>query len=129
MFQILFIIKYFSGADTPNYFKARSAIFLVGPLLAKFIDFLVSNTDITTSDIYLVGHSLGAHIAGIAGKCVTKGRINTIFGLDPAGPMFFTFVPKERLDMHDASYVEVIHTSYQGFGKPIGSSDFYGMSR
>lgn len=126
MHSILSLTKFFyPGADTPNYFKARSAIFLVGPLLAKFIDFLVANTDITTSDIYLVGHSLGAHIAGIAGKNVTSGKINTIYGLDPAGPMFFTFISKERLDVHDAKYVEVIHTSYQGFGKPIGYSDFY----
>lgn len=39
--------------------------------------------------------------------------------------MFFTFLPKERLDVSDANYVEIIHTSYQGFGKPIGYSDFY----
>ncbi|XP_063695876.1 phospholipase A1-like isoform X2 [Culicoides brevitarsis] len=113
------------GADTPNYFKARSAIFQVGPFLAKFIDFLVEKTNISTSDIYLIGHSLGAHIAGIAGKTVTKLKIPVIYGLDPAGPMFFTWQPRERLDVHDAKYVEVLHTSYQGFGKPIGYADFY----
>lgn len=31
----------------------------------------------------VVGHSLGAHIAGFAGKSVKKGKIGTIIGLDP----------------------------------------------
>lgn len=113
------------GADTPNYFKARSLVGPVGRFLAKYIDYLASVKAINTPDVYLIGHSLGAHIAGITGKHVISGRLDTIFGLDPAGPMFFTFHPKDRLDITDAKYVEVIHTSYQGFGKPIGYADFY----
>lgn len=113
-----------AGADTPNYFKSRSLVPPVGQFLAQFIDFLEENTATKTSEMYLIGHSLGAHIAGIAGKHI-KGRLNTIHGLDPAGPFFFTFQPKERLDVTDASYVEVIHTSYSGFQKEIGYADFY----
>lgn len=117
-------VDWSAGADTPNYFKSRSLVPQTGQFLGKFIDFLSESTATKTSDLYLVGHSLGAHIAGIAGKH-TKDRISTIFGLDPAGPMFFTFQEKERLDVTDARYVEVIHTSYQGFGKAIGYADFY----
>lgn len=33
--------------------------------------------------IVIYNHSLGAHIAGMAGKNVLRGRINHIIGLDP----------------------------------------------
>lgn len=112
------------GADTPNYFRARSLVTPVGRFLAEFIDYLSTTNVAQPSQIYLIGHSLGAHIAGIVGKNLTCGRLETIFGLDPAGPMFFVFQPESRLDVTDAKYVEVIHTSYQGFGKPIGYADF-----
>lgn len=40
------------------------------------------------SDVTLVGHSLGAHISGYAGK-YTNGTLGIIVGLDPAAPLFF----------------------------------------
>jgi hypothetical protein len=77
-----------------------------------------------------VGHSLGAHVAGYAGKTVANlGRItgksprwdldlnfdnysikiNT--GLDPAGPLFEWTPAFVGLDPGDASFVDVIHTN------------------
>lgn len=80
----------------------------------------------------IVTHSLGAHIAGIAGKSVTRGRVNHIIGLDPAGPLFTVGNAAGRLDSGDANYVEVIHTNGQtvfipgsGIGQPIGHADFW----
>lgn len=75
-----------------------------------------------------------AHVAGIAGKNVRNGRINTIIGLDPAGPLFSIRTPSGRLDSADAEYVEVIHTNGRvtGIGFPIGHADFFpnnGMSQ
>ena len=35
------------------------------------------------NQVHIVGHSLGPHIAGVAGKRVTRGRIHSIVGLDP----------------------------------------------
>lgn len=81
-------------------------------------------------------------------KAVTRGRINTIFGilelkgfwntffnltflittgLDPAGPLFDSGSPVNRLDAGDADYVEIIHTDTValGIGDPIGHVDFY----
>lgn len=85
------------------------------------------NDAIRFNELTLVGFSLGAHIAGIAGKSVRFGKINTIIGLDPAGPMFSIENPENRLDSTDAEYVECIHTNSRltGFGLPIGHADFY----
>lgn len=68
-----------------------------------------------------------AHIAGFAGKRATFGRVNTIIGLDPAGPLFAVNNPNNRLASGDALYVEVIHTDTNqfGIGDPIGDVDFY----
>lgn len=58
--------------------------------------------------------------------------INTIIGLDPAGPLFSVRNPEGRLDASDATYVEVIHTNGPtlliagaGIGAPIGDADFW----
>lgn len=39
------------------------------------------------SDVVLIGHSLGAHIVGIAAKRIQSGRVPIIVGLDPAFPL------------------------------------------
>lgn len=80
------------------------------------------------STVTLVGHGLGAHIAGIAGKSVRNlRRINTIIGLDPSGPLFSITAPTTRLARTDAFYVECIHTDNRSFGigAPIGQVDFF----
>lgn len=77
--------------------------------------------------LYVIGHSLGGHVVGYTGKNVEKGRINTIYGLDPAGPLFSIEDPNERLANTDAYYVETIHTDIgkYGFTLPIGVTSFY----
>lgn len=94
---------------------------LKSPLLIEFHVFFL-----------LLTCSLGAHIAGIAGKNVRRGRINHIIGLDPAGPLFTVNNVAGRLDAGDANYVEVMHTNGQtllvpgsGIGQPIGHADFF----
>lgn len=68
------------------------------------------NDDSFTEKIYIVGHSLGAHIAGFTGQDL-GGKVGRITGLDPAGPQFDNLEPKFRLDKTDAKLVDVLHTN------------------
>ena len=73
----------------------------------------------------MIGHSIGAHIAGFAGKTFTEGTgllIQKISGLDPAGPCFNNEPSDLRLSKTDADFVDVIHTDImaQGIIDPIG---------
>lgn len=57
----------------------------------------------------------------------TKGLIETIVGLDPAGPLFTRRNIDNRLDPTDAKYVHVMHTNdgTLGFGIIMGHADYY----
>jgi len=57
----------------------------------------------------------------------TKGLIETIIGLDPAGPLFSSSRTDNRLDPTDGKYVQVIHTNdgMLGFGINMGHVDYY----
>lgn len=62
------------------YPLARSAVSPVGRYTAKFVDFLVLDIGVSSKSIHLVGHSLGAHIAGVVGENVTFGNLSRITG-------------------------------------------------
>ncbi|XP_071443184.1 pancreatic lipase-related protein 2-like [Hetaerina americana] len=79
-------------------------------------------------DLHIVGFSLGAQVAGIAGHHITSGRVGRITGLDPAYPLIELLGPKsEQLDQSDAEFVDVIHTSGGAYGVPyaVGHADFF----
>ncbi|XP_050362361.1 pancreatic lipase-related protein 2-like isoform X1 [Nymphalis io] len=109
-----------------NYIWASYNVAMVGRLLTEFLNFLICE-GVSMDDVHLIGHSLGAHVVGIAGAYVKQGPIDTITGLDPALPLFTLGNKNARLDKHDARHVEVIHTcgGYLGFASPLGHIDFY----
>lgn len=107
-----------------DYITVRRSIGKVGRQLAKFIDFLYSYGGAHPSGLYLIGHSLGAHICGIAAKHVRSGRVGVIIALDAAGPLFSTY-HQDRLTKSVAEYVQSIHTSSMGIFEPIGHASFY----
>lgn len=114
-------INWLKGAQTINYVKARHRVREVGEALARFIDYLVT-LGLNLDELILVGHSLGSHVCGIAGKNIRWGKPLAIIGLDPALPLFRLKNVDHRLHHNDAKYVQIIHTSggYLGVKHPIG---------
>ncbi|KAM5132167.1 pancreatic lipase-related protein 2-like [Mantella aurantiaca] len=116
------------------YSQAANNIRVVGAEVAYLINILQDKFDYFPSNIHLIGHSLGAHVAGEAGK--RRSGIFRITGLDPAQPYFQDTPAEIRLDPSDALFVDVIHTdssstaSRLGFGgygisQTVGHLDFY----
>ncbi|KAF8791739.1 Pancreatic triacylglycerol lipase-like protein [Argiope bruennichi] len=123
------IIVNWTNYNGPSYLLAKAEAYLVGINIGTMINFLVSNKGMNPSNVHIIGHSLGAHVAGVAGKQVPNlGRVT---GLDPAGPFFTTFIEFNRLSFTSAKLVDVMHTSNYltgvglGMGDAIGSIDFY----
>lgn len=52
----------------------------IGARLAKVLDNIVDLGVIKPEDIHLIGHSLGAHIAGVCGSLMKSGKIGRITG-------------------------------------------------
>ncbi|XP_053959309.1 phospholipase A1-like [Anastrepha ludens] len=114
-------------AQSLNYAASSLRVPGVGKQVAGLIDFLYTDGGLSFESLHLIGHSLGAHISGYAGKNVKYGRIQQITGLDPALPLFSYDEPAKRLNQNDAAYVESIQTNggTLGFLKPIGKGAFY----
>jgi len=122
----VFTVDWGIGAGTPNYILARNRVNEAGNVVAQFCDFLNVN-GMPFSRMLISGHSLGAQVAGAAGKRTTRGRVDSIVGLDPAGPLFALDDPANRLHYTDANYVESIVTDAGrlGFMHPVSHATFY----
>jgi len=124
------VVDWSIGADNINYITSRNLVDPVGSHCAVFVNNMINANLITANHVTCAGHSLGAHICGFLGKDVGGffgGRINTIHGIDPAGPLFFAAIPLTRLAANDAQYTECLHTDIAslGIGDPICHVDVY----
>lgn len=102
----------------------------VGKYVGELIVDLHKTYNISLTNVHLIGHSLGAHISGYAGKYVkeqTGIQIGRITALDPAGPLFLLSGCNKRLCKTDAEFLDVIHTDggKLGYNGAIGHADFY----
>ncbi|CAG5122260.1 unnamed protein product [Candidula unifasciata] len=124
------VIINWAGGNGPPYSQAAANARLVGAQTAQLISQLISSKGVAAADFHIIGHSLGAHVAGYAGEKIPDlGRIT---GLDPAGPYFENTDKSVRLDPSDALFVDVVHTDGKnlldlGFGmkEQVGHLDFY----
>ncbi|XP_073973303.1 pancreatic triacylglycerol lipase-like isoform X2 [Rhodnius prolixus] len=119
-----------SGATFPNYVRAAANTRLVGRQLSLLLGNMSDKLGLDLSTVHLIGFSLGAHAAAFAGAELQQ--VHRITGLDPAGPLFESQDPKDRLDSTDAKFVDVIHSNGEalilgglGSWQPMGHVDFY----
>ncbi|XP_072381633.1 pancreatic lipase-related protein 2-like [Diabrotica undecimpunctata] len=122
----MFLVDWGTFADNIIYNIAYDNVEAIGDIVGYAIEHLVQNTGVDLNRITIVGHSLGAHVAGVAGR-ILSGKLDHIVGLDPAGPLFTKENTKNRLTPESAQFVHVIHTcgGLLGYFDRIGDADYY----
>ncbi|XP_065602205.1 pancreatic lipase-related protein 2-like [Cyrtonyx montezumae] len=125
------ILTDWRGGSSGLYTDAVNNVRIVGAELVYLVNLLEKDYGYSPANIHFIGHSLGAHAAGEAGR--RKPGIGRITGLDPAGPLFQYTPPTVRLDPSDAKFVDIIHTHAghlffdfaPGILQTCGHLDFY----
>ncbi|KAM9618710.1 LOW QUALITY PROTEIN: inactive pancreatic lipase-related protein 1-like [Trichechus inunguis] len=106
-----------------SFTQEANKVQVVGTQVAQMLSVLLmsqTNYSYSPSNVHLIGHSLGAHVAGEAGSG-TPG-LDRITELGPIEASFRRTPEEVRLDPSDAVFVDVIHTDaahlipFLGFG-------------
>ncbi|CAG5026866.1 unnamed protein product [Parnassius apollo] len=118
------IVLDWRGLASSNYITSSNGVPSVGQYLGDFLVWLLNTAGGNWNNVHLVGHSLGAHVVGNAGRAAS-GRPRRVTGLDPAGPRFGG--SSNALDVNSGQYVETINTDggLLGIFDPIGHTNFY----
>ncbi|XP_022208621.2 probable phospholipase A1 magnifin [Drosophila obscura] len=101
----------------------------IGKYVAQAL--LKLNRTYVIDKVHVVGHSLGAQIAGSAGrnyKQLSEGAtLARVTGLDPANPCFYDGNDLPGVRSGDARFVDIIHTNPGILGTPkiVGDADFF----
>ncbi|XP_055976734.1 pancreatic lipase-related protein 2-like [Sorex fumeus] len=130
--QVNCICVDWKGGSHAEYTQAVHNLRVVGAEIAYLIQELSTKLGYSPENVHIIGHSLGSHVAGEAGRRL-EGRVGRITGLDPAEPCFQGAPEEVRLDPSDAMFVDVIHTDSApiipnvGFGmsQKVGHLDFF----
>lgn len=123
-FVVIDTVSLLNTLYTWSSFNTNSLGTALGDGLVELANYVPVNS------IHLIGHSLGAHISGAAGRRFQEVKgfsLPRITGLDPANPCFNEGETLSGLSRGDADLVDVIHSNVRVLGKrdPIGDIDFY----
>ncbi|XP_047993366.1 pancreatic lipase-related protein 2-like [Leguminivora glycinivorella] len=116
------IILDWSHSAQGIYTSAIASVPSVGQALGSMLLFIHAVTGTPLETIHVVGFSLGAHVAGTAGR-TTGSRVGRVTGLDPVSPIWL--INRNRIASTDGIYVECIHTYGNNGGVAWGDVDFY----
>lgn len=128
------VIYDWRGGAKEGYMESRKNTWTAGQEVFLFLHSLMKTRGLKARMIHLVGHSLGCHVAGIAGKRMfgtTGKKIGRISALDPASPSYRDSPDEVRLSRDDALLVDVYHTDGGsrlipcGIYDAVGHVDFY----
>ncbi|XP_062134949.1 pancreatic lipase-related protein 2 [Drosophila sulfurigaster albostrigata] len=122
------LVDWSAMVTVPWYSNAVENLPVTARYLARFLRYLVTS-GYAVKHIHLIGFSLGAEVAGFAGKQLQEWgiKLTRITALDPALPLFEGNSSNRRLSPKDARFVDVIHTDGGILGNPtaMGHADFY----
>lgn len=120
------MVDWFNGANPvprASYIKAAVNAPVVGRLIARFLTSLVLNCRTQSSQLQILAHSLGCHVAGFTGKSMNAAglRMAKIIHLDPVGLCFGRLFsePHFRLSPDDAYETHAVHVSLNLFDNPL----------
>ncbi|CAG2065481.1 unnamed protein product, partial [Timema podura] len=71
------MVDWTAGANNILYNLAKDDVVSVGERIAALLDFL-SEQGLDQAKVHITGHSLGAHIAAVAGNRLTSGKVARI---------------------------------------------------
>ncbi|KFB48399.1 AGAP005000-PA-like protein [Anopheles sinensis] len=119
------LVADWANVSSQLYPVARQLVLPVGYRIGSILARFMERYGIAHDQVHLVGHSLGAHVAGSVGRYF-GGRLARITGLDPAGPLFVQR-SRDALATDTARFVDVIHTDGHVLGEVVvrGHVDFY----
>ncbi|KAM4614958.1 inactive pancreatic lipase-related protein 1-like [Polymixia lowei] len=123
-------VEWKKGVRT-QYAQAANNARVVGAQVAHMTNFIMGYYKQKADKFHIIGHSMGAHVAGHVGHAISG--LSRITGLDPVEPYFQDCDIIVRLDTTDAAFVDVIHTDALpfnsklglGMSNAIGHIDFY----
>ncbi|KAM7354729.1 pancreatic lipase-related protein 2 isoform 2-T4 [Cochliomyia hominivorax] len=120
----IFYVDWSKLSPGPCYMSAVHNTKHAGACVAQLVERIL---DLGSSDIHVIGFSLGAQLTNYIAKNLGTFQLPRITGLDPAMPLFATASERDKLDASDAAYVDVIHTNamVQGKLERCGHADFY----
>ncbi|KAI8119938.1 hypothetical protein FF38_07176 [Lucilia cuprina] len=120
----IFYVDWSKLAPGPCYMSSVHNTKHAGACIAQLVERIL---DLGSSDIHVIGFSLGAQVTNYIAKNLATFQLPRITGLDPAMPLFVMASEKDKLDPSDAAYVDVIHTNamVQGKLERCGHADFY----
>ncbi|KAL9928754.1 putative phospholipase A1 magnifin [Glossina fuscipes fuscipes] len=124
----MILVDWSDYAHDINYIRVVVGIFEISTKLNEFTRFLHEVADVSYAEMYLIGHSAGCHIAGVAGKLLKPDRYGAIYALDTSGVIHMRLNEKWRLTANDAIYVESIQTDIALLGftsSGVGHASFY----
>lgn len=101
------------------YVRSATMAKYIGEYLSFFL-YDLTRVGVNPETLHVIGHSLGAHISGYAGKgyqILKPGeKLPRITGLDPANPCFYDTAAENRLSSSDAHFVDIIHSNIGVYG-------------
>ncbi|XP_063376498.1 lipase member H-like isoform X1 [Cydia fagiglandana] len=117
------------GLPMTYVFSAVPNAKIVGDDLGEALTML-ARAGMNTTRLHLLGHSLGAHVMGYAGRRARENGhvVARITGLDPARALFEgSLGVRAGLDRKCARFVDIIHSDPGGYGTTTstGTVDFW----
>ncbi|XP_034841240.1 phospholipase A1-like [Maniola hyperantus] len=123
------VVDWQRDAANENYLSSASLTMLVAEKVKDMVLSLAFQYQLESRNVHLIGHSLGAHVMGLAGEKLKDDKfvVARVTGLDPAGPFFELPSYLPGITSEAASFVDIIHTDCEALGyvSNIGHADFY----